>query len=63
MGFHGCPIEPNDWTDGPDYLEGDDCEHCGGTGFEDEDAGVTCEHCEGQGVILHDYEPWDDDVI
>ena len=31
MGYHHCPIEPPDWSDGPDYAEGD-CPDCDGTG-------------------------------
>ena len=35
MGLHLCPIEPDDWANGPgDNGADEDCEHCGGSGVE-----------------------------
>ena len=28
MGYHGCPIEPSDWSDGPDDGEYRECPDC-----------------------------------
>ena len=61
VGFHSCPIEPSDWTDGPCDLEGD-CPKCEGTGtvcgdndLSDEEK--TCDKCGGSGFL----EPFDGD--
>lgn len=58
MGYHGCPIEPSDWSDGPDYEE--NCRNCEGTGVIG-DNDDTCPDCDGSGFVP--YEPMDDDVI
>ncbi len=31
MSLHLCPIEPSDWSDGPEGGD-EDCELCGGSG-------------------------------
>ncbi len=56
MSYHHCPIEPSDWTDGPDYLEGADCDACGGTGLLNENDPEPCPECRGEGFIAPDYE-------
>lgn len=33
MGLHTCPIEPDDWANGPSGGD-EDCEYCGGSGVE-----------------------------
>ena len=70
MGYHGCPIEPSDWSDGPDYGEDEDCPDCV-EGRVNRDAMVIdgiaypaivdqkCETCDGLGYIVRD--PFDDD--
>jgi DnaJ-class molecular chaperone len=54
MGLHLCPIEPDDWSNGPvDEPEGEDCGYCNGTGMisdEREDIEHTCQECGGSGV-------------
>lgn len=57
MSYHGCPIEPGDWSDGDDPADADDCEHCHGTGWENEDRRTPCEHCDGEGWIVSDDWP------
>ena len=60
MGYHHCPIEPSDWSDGPD--DGDVCERCYGDGLDDEETGEPCRDCGGSGYKpLGDY--FEDDVI
>lgn len=61
MSFHGCPIEPSDWTDGPD--DSGDCRECEGCGTYQGDDGAehTCESCGGTGFV--EYEPFEDDFI
>ena len=46
MGLHLCPIEPDDWSNGPDYEEGN-CPDCEGTGeiIKDDDLEHTCPGC------------------
>ncbi len=67
MGFHGCPIEPSDWSDGPDYDEGDCCPDCDGGRVNREAMTIDgiyfhaifdqkCETCDGQG-FLEPHEP------
>lgn len=60
MSYHHCPIEPPDWSDGPDY-DGD-CRECEGTGevTGDDDIERTCQACGGSGFV--EREPLDDDV-
>lgn len=58
MGYHHCPIEPSDWTDGPDDWQ---CDRCCGDGFEDEETGEPCRKCGGSGWLEQEY--FDDDVI
>ena len=53
MGLHLCPIEPDDWANGPNDPEQDECPDCRGTGVVDadlpgvHDAEKTCERCGG----------------
>lgn len=61
MGYHHCPIEPNDWSDGPDD-DGGPCPDCvdgvvnrevmqiDGIDYPAID-NQQCETCEGTGVI------------
>lgn len=51
MGLHLCPIEPDDWTNGPNYEEGEECRECGGSGelIGDDDLERTCPRCGGCG--------------
>ena len=72
MGYHHCPIEPSDWSDGPDD-ENQICPDCeegkvnreamtiDGIGYP-AIVGQRCETCDGQGFIeIEPYEPdWDD---
>jgi hypothetical protein len=64
MGLHLCPIEPNDWTDGPEGGE-EGCERCGGSGVRM----LTMPGVEGQLPIpcecteRDDPQPEWDDVI
>lgn len=52
MGYHHCPIEPSDWSDGPnDEWE---CPECCGEGTVDEDAGQQCDRCGGLGYLEDD---------
>lgn len=64
MGYHHCPIEPPDWSDGPDYAEGD-CPDCDGTGLidKDDDLDHTCPTCDGSGFLPRDYDQFDDDYM
>lgn len=61
MSYHHCPIEPPDWSYGPD-CEGD-CSTCEGTGFtiNDFDVEVDCSDCQGTGFREPEY--FDDDVL
>ena len=65
MSYHHCPIEPSDWSDGPDY--GPECRECEGVGSDEDENGkeIKCEHCGGTGVEPYDdyYEPagWHDE--
>lgn len=74
MGYHHCPIEPSDWSDGPDD-EGEPCPDCV-DGVVNREAmridGIDypaivdqrCETCEGNGVIYPEpYEPYDPDYF
>ena len=58
MSYHGCPIEPADWSDGDEPSEPKDCRYCRGTGYEDEDCTEICTCCDGTGVSSTD--SWDD---
>ncbi len=56
MSLHTCPIEPSDWSDGPNEPE-PNCPDCDGSG-EVPDNGTNCGECEtcnGTGYV--DYEP------
>lgn len=72
MGYHHNPIEPSDWSDGPDYLDGEACESCGGAGecmqmvcyggLPTEEM-RDCPDCGGTGTMEPDNSRFDDDVI
>tara|TARA_B110000503_G_C6926232_1_gene320820 strand:- start:366 stop:575 length:210 start_codon:yes stop_codon:yes gene_type:complete len=62
MGYHHCPIEPNDWSDGPDYQEDKDCPDCDNGRVNREAMTIDgvcypaivdqkCETCDGCGTI------------
>lgn len=61
MGYNHCPIEPYDWSDGPDG-EGD-CRECEGTGevCGNNDIEETCPECGGSGFRPIEY--FDDDLF
>jgi hypothetical protein len=66
MGYYHCPIEPNDWTDGPDYEEQVECSECNGDGelAGDDNITETCRRCDGTSFVdPPEYEPFDDDVL
>lgn len=76
MGYHRCPIEPSDWSDGPNDPEPVDCPDCEGTGRFSRDEcvvdgihypaihGKECDTCDGTGgVDPPECGPFDDDVI
>ena len=76
MGLHLCPIEPDDWTNGPRDNDGDECPDCGGTGVFSREEGFidglyypaihdeTCGRCNGSGVVEPpDYEPEMSDFV
>jgi DnaJ-class molecular chaperone len=67
MGLHLCPIEPPDWSDGPNEPELDECRDCNGTGTIDadrpdcHDAEMTCPKCGGDGYVAPpEYDDGDD---
>lgn len=55
MGYHHCPIEPSDWSNGPN--DDDECPACGGDGWEDEDNHIACLRCHGHGFLMGDDQP------
>ena len=60
MGLHQCPIEPDDWSNGPDVPEGVECSNCDGTGevIDAQDNERTCPACQGSGFAdPADFEP------
>jgi hypothetical protein len=61
MSYHGCPIEPSDWSDGPDDY-GLECRACEGTGEISNDDGSedTCPSCQGSGFVDDDFNYSDD---
>jgi DnaJ-class molecular chaperone len=65
MGLHLCPIEPSDWSDGPNDPE-PNCPECEGTGtiIADDpryhDLEVTCPKCDGSGYVDLPEPDWDD---
>ena len=70
MSYHHCPIEPDDWSNGPnDENMNALCPKCGHKiGNEDDDAGAESFHCEDCGWTGQeptwepdDYEPPDID--
>lgn len=64
MSYHECPIEPPDWSDGPDYLNDGNCCECDGTGLtvdERTEEDVDCPECGGTGWV--DEPRFDDDVM
>lgn len=69
MGLHLCPIEPPDWSDGPDGGD-EDCELCGGSGVYMTPTGdketpfipVPCD-CAMERLRSHNYDRREDDVI
>lgn len=62
MSYHHCPIEPDDWANGPDHSEWDECPDCL-DGRVNRDAFVldgvaypaiadeACETCDGTGFV------------
>ena len=61
MGFHPCPIEPDDWSNGPNDPIGRECMTCEGTGMINDENGEekTCPSCHGDGEVP--YDPDDDE--
>ena len=69
MGYHHSPIEPGDWSYGPDYDEDDLCPDCDGGRVNRKAMTIDgiaypaivdaeCETCGGTGLVEHsDYEP------
>ncbi len=63
MSLHLCPIEPDDWANGPNDAKFDECPDCNGVGTVDadlpgvHDAEKTCDRCGGSGYV----EPLDYD--
>ena len=55
MSFHPCPIEPDDWANGP--HEDPECRHCEGTGeiINENGQQQTCSYCKGSG-FADDYD-------
>ena len=54
MGYHHCPIEPDDWANGPNEPEGQECHTCEGTGEIEGDYDgqeQTCPSCQGSGSV------------
>lgn len=53
MSYHHCPIEPDDWANGPSDPDGVECHTCQGTGeiIGDDDMERTCPTCDGCGFI------------
>ncbi len=68
MTYHECPIEPDDWSNGPGESEGEECRQCEGTGTFNREAGcidgiyydaiqdATCDACQGSGFVEADYD-------
>jgi DnaJ-class molecular chaperone len=67
MSLHLCPIEPDDWANGPpDEPEGDECPQCHGSGEVTDESGVeiSCQKCDGTGIVVPpDIEPEMSDFI
>ena len=63
MGYHECPIEPDDWAHGPSDGPGVECKTCEGTGEinDDQDGERTCPSCGGMGWLDPDPPEWDAD--
>ncbi len=69
MGYHHCPIEPSDWSNGPDDDSSEECPDCDSGRVNRPEItvdGITyppivdqkCETCDGNGFIEpSDYEP------
>jgi DnaJ-class molecular chaperone len=57
VSYHHNPIEPSDWSYGPDEL-GDECATCHGDGGYEWDDGTmrVCESCGGSGWVDHEYD-------
>lgn len=57
MGYHHCPIEPSDWSDGPN--DDWECPRCNGEGLEfGETNPEPCMRCGGLGYLTNeDYTP------
>lgn len=68
MGLNLCPIEPDDWANGPNEPE-PNCPDCEGLGTIEADAPgvhdleVTCPKCGGSGYVHDDYDYDTTDVI
>lgn len=58
MSLHLCPIEPDDWSNGPSGGD-EDCDVCGGSGVRMVNGvlPIPCECTEGR------YDYFEDDVL
>ncbi len=65
MGLHQCPIEPDDWSNGPDDPEDKPCPDCENGRVNRENCTIDgikypaivdqeCETCKGLGYIPYD---------
>jgi hypothetical protein len=58
MSYHHCPIEPDDWANGPND-DGEECPECDGNGIVTLSEGLAyeCQACGGCGYrTLEHYE-------
>ena len=60
MGYHHNPIEPSDWSHGPDDDPGEECKTCEGTGEivgpDPDNEDMTCPTCDGTGTVPRDFD-------